>query len=921
MKILYVEDNPIDAELVLKELKRQDRAFSCRVVGSLGEARGIIATNQDYDLILIDISLPDGSGLELLREIRQKELGVAVAVLTGSGDEDSAVAALKSGADDYIVKSDGYLQELPRLLKDALSRFKDEIRRRSHPIAVLYAELNIDDVNLTIRHCSKHAPHIRFDTVPSAAGVIERLSKAAQDHSIAYDVLLLDYRLPDMSALDLIKILRQEKILEMPAVLTTGHGSEEAAVQALRLGFSDYLIKSPGYLFKLPGTLENAYQSLQLLKERNRLAKSEARNRFQAELLRNAPVIAAFYDLKNQIVWVNRAYEEAVGLPLDEIAGKKCYSVWGHTEFCENCPIVNAVESGEPQEAELTFQSREHRLGDKSCWLSRGAPVRDNHGNVVGSIEIALDISDRKKAELQQERLMTAIEQAGESILITDPRGTIEYVNPSFGVVTGYFPEEIIGKTPSVLNSGEQDEAFYQDLWETISSGMAWKGRMVNKRKDGTFYTEESTISPVKDASGNIVNYVAVKRDISAALRAEKDRVELQGQLQQAQKLESVGRLAGGVAHDFNNMLNIIIGYGENILNNLHREDPLRDYAKEIVAAGKRSAALTRQLLAFSRKQALQPLVLNLNEVIRNIDRMLRRLIGEDIDLKLSLSEDIDCVMADPGQVEQVILNLAVNARDAMPQGGNLTIETKKAELDELYAGHHTDVKPGKYVMLAVTDTGCGMSKETVTRIFDPFYTTKEMGKGTGLGLSTVYGIVEQSGGKIWVYSEPGQGTTFKIYIPVTDAVPFKEEKSVVTKESAGGEVILVVEDEEALRKLMGIILLRLGYKVHLAANGGEAMLMVENGKVKPDLIITDVVMPKMSGKELVEALQDRQLDFKVLYMSGYTDSTIVHHGVLDSDTPFIQKPFTIHDIADKIHQVLRNSNRRHPITPDNLWR
>jgi len=395
--------------------------------------------------------------------------------------------------------------------------------------------------------------------------------------------------------------------------------------------------------------------------------------------------------------------------------------------------------------------------------------------------------------------------------------------------------------------------------------------------------------------------------DVTERKRAVAEQEILRKQLIQAQKLESVGRLAGGMAHDFNNMLSIILGYGEKILNQLHHGDPLLDDAKEIVEAGKRSAALTRQLLAFSRRQTLQPEVLDLNAVVRNLEKMLRRLIGEDINLELSLSEDLERVMADPGQIEQVIMNLSVNARDAMPKGGNLIIETANAELDEAYALNHTGVKPGKYVLLAVTDTGCGMDKDVLSQIFDPFFTTKEKGIGTGLGLSTVYGIVKQSEGNIWAYSEPGRGTTFKIYLPQTDAKQDPSERKVEEEcWTGGGEHILVVEDEESLRKLMKLGLSRLDYNVTIAANGGEALLLVEEKGFKPDLVITDVVMPNMSGRDLVDRLRRNQPDLKALYMSGYTDNAIIHHGVLNRGTPFIQKPFTIRDISEKVRAVLR---------------
>ncbi len=394
--------------------------------------------------------------------------------------------------------------------------------------------------------------------------------------------------------------------------------------------------------------------------------------------------------------------------------------------------------------------------------------------------------------------------------------------------------------------------------------------------------------------------------------KLEEARRSSDEQLRQSQRLEAIGKLAGGIAHDFNNLLTVILGYGGNLLEVLHADDPLRRDAKEIVAAGERASTLTRQLLAFSRKQALQPQIVNINKVVENLKTMLQRLIGEDIQFCTVLAEDLGVTGVDPGQLEQVIMNLAVNARDAMPQGGRLTIETMNTELDPEYARDHVSVAPGQYVMLAVTDTGFGMDKETKERVFEPFFSTKEKEKGTGLGLSTVYGIVKQSGGNIWVYSEPEMGTTFKVYLPRAEAQGARDTLGETEGVPSGdGKHVLVVEDEAALRRLIERMVESLGYHVTAAANGGEALLIVEEKGLRPDLIITDVVMPGMSGRLLVDRLRRTQADVKALYMSGYTDNAIVHHGVLDAETPFIQKPFNRSELASKIAWVMRGETPR----------
>jgi CheY-like chemotaxis protein len=371
--------------------------------------------------------------------------------------------------------------------------------------------------------------------------------------------------------------------------------------------------------------------------------------------------------------------------------------------------------------------------------------------------------------------------------------------------------------------------------------------------------------------------------------------------------MEAIGKLAGGVAHDFNNLLTVIHGYSELMLNSLDQNSRLRQDVQEIMHASDRASSLTRQLLAFSRKQVLQPQVLDLNADVSNMDKMLRRMIGEDIELVTLLVKDLGRIKADPGQIEQVLLNLAVNAKDAMRNGGKLTIETANVKLDENYARSHVDVTPGNYVMLSMSDTGVGMTPETKERIFEPFFTTKEKGKGTGLGLSTVYGIIQQSGGNIWVYSEPGLGTTFKIYLPTIegDTESFRPA-AVPTKLLQGSETVLLVEDEEMVRKLACTVLEKKGYRVLEASSGDKALDVVQGQNGNPiHLMVTDVVMPGMSGRQLADRLVSLRPELKVLYMSGYTDNAIVHHGVLDRGIAYIQKPFTPDALATKVREIL----------------
>jgi two-component system, cell cycle sensor histidine kinase and response regulator CckA len=411
-----------------------------------------------------------------------------------------------------------------------------------------------------------------------------------------------------------------------------------------------------------------------------------------------------------------------------------------------------------------------------------------------------------------------------------------------------------------------------------------------------------------------------IARDITERKRMEKALRASEDQLRQSQKMEAIGQLAGGVAHDFNNLLTAINGYSALALRRLGEDHPVQPYLEEIKKAGDRAANLTRQLLAFGRKQILQPLSINLNDVVRDMNKMLKRLIGEDVQLIANLRPDLNRIQADPGQVEQVLVNLVVNSRDAMPRGGTITIETANVKLDEAYASKLVGLSAGDYVMLAISDTGTGMDQETQKRIFEPFFTTKEKGKGTGLGLSTVYGIIRQSGGNIWVYTEPGEGTTFKVYMPQIEA---EVGGSVIPHSSSimqdGNETVLLVEDEEMVRKLASQLLKESGYSVLEASGGDEAMDICKTYQEPIDLLITDVVMPKMSGRDVAAQLKTLHPETRVLFMSGYTDDAIVHHGIVDSDIAFIQKPFSATSLTQKIREVLdceRRNNQEGSSSP-----
>ena len=509
------------------------------------------------------------------------------------------------------------------------------------------------------------------------------------------------------------------------------------------------------------------------------------------------------------------------------------------------------------------------------------------------------NITERKGAQEAHARLVTAVEQAAEAIVITDPEGAISYVNPAFERITGYTREEVMGGNPRILRSGRHEAAFYQQMWDTLRRGEVWTGRVINKKKNGVLYEEEMTISPVLDPAGKTTNYVAVKRDVT-------QEVALEAQLRQAQKMEAIGLLAGGVAHDFNNILTVIQGNASLLLNTQLSPAERSDCSQQIARASERAAGLIRQLLMFSRKQVMQPANVNLNEVVAQTAKMLQRILGEDIALQTNYAPRLAHIYADTGMMEQVLLNLVINSRDAMPAGGRLTIATGTEVLDEKQAHQNPDALPGLHVWLEVKDTGCGIAAENLTHIFEPFFTTKEVGKGTGLGLATVYGIVKQHHGWITVASEVNQGTTFRIYFPAVVGARAEEKAlPVAAPLPRGTETLLVVEDDLPLRLLVCNMLQRCGYTVLQAQSGTAALKIWREQREQIQLLFTDLVMPDgMTGRQLAEQLQSDKPALKVIYTSGY--STEVGKGLsLIEGVNFLQKPYPSGKLARTVRDCL----------------
>ena len=751
------------------------------------------------------------------------------------------------------------------------------------------------------------------------------------------DVILTDHSLPAFDARSALQ-LAQQLSPGTPVIVVTGRLGDEPAVQYLQAGAADYIVKDQ--LHRLGPALLRALDT-----KRSRQAQARA-HQLQGAIYRIAQVAMSTPGLEELLPAIHQIVGELMParnfyIALYDAANDLLsfpYVVDEHdTDFSSKKPgkglTEYVVRTGQPLlvtpevQVELERRGEVELVGAPSIdWLGVPLKIGDRTIGVLVvqtyapgvrygqrekeilqfvSTQVAMAI-ERSHAEADlrasEARLKAIIDAALDAVITMDGDGVVLSWSPQAERVFGWPASEAVGgKLSTTIIPPRFREAHERGLAHFLGTG---EGPVLNQRieitglrRDGREIPVELTITPVR--LGGAWLFSAFLRDIS-------ERKLLEAQLRQAQKMEAVGRLAGGIAHDFNNLLTAIIGYTDLALADLREGDPMRQDMEEILRAAHRAAGLTRQLLAFSRQQVLAPRVLDLNDVVQSVDKMLRRLVGEDIELQSVLAPGLGRVKADPGQLEQVIVNLAVNARDAMPTGGKLTIETANVEMGETRGRDLATVPAGRYVMLAITDSGTGMDEETKARIFEPFFTTKQQGKGTGLGLATVYGIVKQSGGFIWVYSEPGHGTTFKIYLPrvegAADALAPPVGTAAVPR---GTETVLIVEDEAAVRALAKTALARKGYRVLEAANGGEALLLCESERSPIHLLVTDVVMPGLGGADLARRLAPLRPDMKVLFISGYADQAAARHGTIEPGAAYLEKPFSLDALARKVREVL----------------
>jgi len=761
------------------------------------------------------------------------------------------------------------------------------------PIRILLVEDVADDAALVERELRRAGVGGATRRVDSEPGFREAL------RAFAPDIILSDHSLPAFGASDALRIALLE-VPDTPLIIVTGSLDEETAAEYIKAGAADYVVKH--HLERLGPAVLRALDLRRARSEKVRAeeARRQSEERFRALIEHGADAVALVAP-DGTMLFASQSIERLLGFSPAELVGRPGFARVHPDDLAGVQVTLSEITSlpGAPLAMGLRWRHK-----DGSWRYIDAVAVNRLAEAAVGAIVVNFrDQTERRLAETalreSEERYRTLVEGVRDVIFALSPEGTITSLNPAFETITGWRREEWVGQPFEKLVHAEDLPFALELLGRVVRGDLRAVSQFRVATAKGEYRMGEFSATP-QLLEGRLIGILGIGRDVT-------ERVQLEQQLRQAQKMEAVGRLAGGIAHDFNNILTAITGYADLLLEDLRPSDSRHQDVAEIRKAADRAAGLTRQLLAFSRQQVLQPSVIDVKTLVGDLEKMLGRLLGEDVELGTRLAPDTGRVKADAGQLEQVLMNLAVNARDAMPHGGKLTLETSNVDLSEGYAADHYPARPGSYVMIAVTDTGTGMSEETQAHMFEPFFTTKEKGKGTGLGLATVYGIIKQSGGFIWVYSEVGHGTTFKIYLPrVGESADLVKGPAPARARAAGGsETVLLAEDEAPVRAVARQVLERHGYTVLEAPSAEAALDIAARYSGAIHLLLTDVIMPGLSGRELATRLADLRPEARVIFMSGYTDDAVTRHGVLEPGLAYLQKPFTPDALGQKVREVL----------------
>jgi two-component system, cell cycle sensor histidine kinase and response regulator CckA len=885
LRLLLVEDSPTDAKLVISELKRAGRDVDFERVETADAMRAALERGA-WDIVISDWSMPRFSALAALAVLKQSNLDLPFIIVSGTIGEDTAVDAMRAGARDYV-------------LKDKLARLTPAVEREVREYQIHRA---LREAEKACREAERRSQRI-VDSATVGMWMVDARGETTFMNAQMARIFGMDVdeaiRVP---VADFLPEEDRAVFVERQTQRRAGRaGAYEQTVRA-KDGSLRRLAMEASPLYDSNGAFEGAIAIATDVTERRQMEEalraSDARYR---RIVQTTNQGVWTIDVEGKTTFANERMCQLLECPLDELMGGS------PSEFLDDegrAILADYMASYQPMQSEARL------LGKKGAvrWvIMDAAPLYDAAGKYEGAFAAMMDVTERRNAQealrVSETRFSYLSNSGILGISLGSTNGTILEANDTFLKMVGYSREELAAGSVQwrEITAPEWREVTERSVQELKDRGFATPFEKEYLCRDGRRISVLVGIAMLDEAMS-----IAFSVDITAQKNAERALHTSEEQLRQSQKMEAVGRLAGGIAHDFNNVLSVILSYADMLLGDLNPGEPMRGDVEEILTAGKRAADLTRQLLMFSRQQVLDPKVIDLNEVLTSMHKMLVRLVGADVDIASLPAQALGRVRVDPSSIEQVIMNLVVNARDAMPTGGQLTLETGNVVLDEAYAQSHLGVKPGPHVMLAVTDTGTGIEKATLARMFEPFFTTKEKGKGTGLGLSTVFGIVQQSSGSLWVYSELGRGTTFKVYLPCVDSAVEAAGRSMEPPVARrGSETILLVEDDDQVRVVAKGILIRNGYHVIEARNAGEALLHSEEHPAKIDLLLSDVVMPQMSGPLLAKRLASSRPEMKVLCMSGYTDDSIVRHGVLAAQIAFLQKPITPETLTRRVREVL----------------
>lgn len=895
MNILLLEDNLADAGLAIRALQQAFSNCSIAHAKTIAKAKEILAGEGAFDIALLDMQLPDGNGIEILIEIRSSGRNMAVAMLTGSGDEEVAVAALKSGADDYVVKQFNYISRLPLTVNFAIENHSKFLQRSSTSIRVLYVEHNLTDIDLTKRHLARYAPFIIIDNVFTAEEALQKMDADKNScGSEGYQVIILDYRLSGMGALEFVKIARQEKKCEIPIIMVTGQGSEEVAVQALKLGADEYLMKRENYLYRLPSLIMSAYQHFELMQKQKALTESEAKYRLLAE---NSGDVIFTLDFDLNFRYVSPAVFKLRGFTVEETLTQNIAETLTPDSFTKIKQLIDtflpAVVRGETITEPIIVELKTYRKDKTEIWIEVTAtPLFNDENKTIGILGVTRDISKRIAALEELQVLSKAITQSPASVEITDWNGNIKYVNPKFLELTGYSYEEVIGKNPRFLKSGNQPPSFYKEMWNTILNGESWNGELLNRKKNGETYWEQASISPIFDSAQHITHFVAVKENITEKKKMLQELIESKEKAEAANKLKTA--FLNNISHEVRTPLNGILGFGELMAQNeISNEDKQRYLAILRISSDRLINTITDYMdisLITSGNITVTKQQIFLSQIFDNVRADFEQnCTDKNLKLNLLMADcDNKTIETDVNLLHKVINHLMNNA-------------VKFTDSGQINFG--CNLKNGSAEFF-VEDTGCGIALEMQQMVFENFmqenYNITRSHEGSGLGLSISIGIVDILGGKIHLESEKGVGTKVRFSIPCQANLLNVEKSADINVKTEELPTVLVVEDDETNRMILEIFIENTGLNLIMAEDGRDALEKF-NSHPEIDLVLMDLRLPVMDGFEATREIKKIKPSLPVIAVTAFALLGDENEALQAGCDDYFSKPYNKKTLLEKI--------------------